>query len=215
MSGAGVMTRRSLLAALLAAPAALAKAPPVDALLVGDSLAYQLGPRLAQSMRAKQRRLALDGRGGSSARQWLREGWFRRAVKQHPARIVLVSLGVNCTRPERPKLGDDIEALLALAPAPVLWLLPPPLKMDTAYLREAMRGEAFAPGPLPLESDGIHPTHEGHTRWAELLVARLWPESLNTCQRCGATLAHLGRRRRWWSTLCDACNVKETPCDRL
>lgn len=170
------MNRRSFLATLLATPVALAKPRvPADALLVGDSLAYQLGPRLWRAMHERQLHLALDGRGGSSAHQWLKKGWFRRVVHNHPARIVLVSLGVNCTSSERPKLADEIRALIKLSPAPVLWLLPPPLRMDTTYLRKAVQGPAFDPGPLQLESDGIHPTHKGHERWAQLLVEHLWP----------------------------------------
>lgn len=167
------MKRRSFLAGLLT----LSQAPPATALLVGDSLAYQLGPRLAKLMRAKQLRLAHDGRGGSSARQWLREGWFQRSTHAHPANSVLVSLGVNCTRSERPGLAEDVAALVAQSPAPVLWLLPPPLRMDTAYLERAVATagcSSFAPGELELEHDGIHPTDAGHRHWAAMLVQHLW-----------------------------------------
>lgn len=169
------MNRRSLLLALLTAPIASAKAKPADALLVGDSLAYQLGPRLWKAMHSHKLQLAYDGRGGSSARQWLRKGWFRQATRKHPADVVLVSLGVNCTKGERPKLADDIKALISLSPAPVIWLLPPPLRMDTTYLRSAVQGPSFDPGTLPLESDGIHPQHKGYVRWADLLIEHLWP----------------------------------------
>lgn len=174
-----MMSRRGLLASMLLASPVLAGPRIVDALLVGDSLAYELGPRLGVAMRERGRTLAVDGRGGSSTRQWFRLHWFERAIVRHPSRVVLVSLGVNCTKSERPALRDDIAHLLEIAEVhgrSVLWLLPPPLRVNTNYLREAVSGRTFFPGRLALESDGIHPTHAGHQRWARLLVDHLWPE---------------------------------------
>lgn len=173
------MNRRSLLASLLVAPSLLAEeAPPVDASLFGDSLAYQLAPRLRAVAQQKDRRFYADGRGGSSTRQWRQRGWFRRGLEHHPATIVLVSLGVNCTHVERPKLADDIKALVELCPFELLWLLPPPLKMSTDYLRDAVAKvgcPAFDPGVLPL-GDGIHPTDAGYKQWAAMLAEHLlWP----------------------------------------
>jgi lysophospholipase L1-like esterase len=46
--------------------------------------------------------------------------------------------------------------------------------MSTEYLRQAVSGESFDPGPLPLESDGIHPTDAGHRKWAELIAEHLF-----------------------------------------
>lgn len=163
---------------MLVAPVAMAAPTPVSALLVGDSLAFQLGPRLAKAMNPK--RLAFDAKGGSSARQWLREGWFRRAVERHPSALTLVSLGVNCTKSERPKLAAAIEALASLVKhGELVWLLPPPLRFDTQYLRDAVVEAgvtAIEAGPLPLESDGVHPTFRGHELWATALVEALWGE---------------------------------------
>ncbi|GMV18572.1 MAG: hypothetical protein AMXMBFR56_67960 [Polyangiaceae bacterium] len=69
-----MISRRALLAALLTAP--LAVAGEARVLLVGDSIAYQLAPRLRKLLP-----LIADARGGSSARQWVQRGWFRRAVE--------------------------------------------------------------------------------------------------------------------------------------
>lgn len=176
------MNRRTLLASLLVAPAAFAEEAPVDAVLFGDSLAYQLGPRLGKVARKRSRRAYADGRGGSSTRQWRQKQWFSHGLEQHPGLIVLVSLGVNCTRSERPKLADDIGTLVDICEdifqRPLLWLLPPPLKMSTKYLRDAVSKvgcPAFDPGPLPL-GDGIHPTDAGYQKWAEMLADHLlWP----------------------------------------
>ena len=178
-----MISRRGILAGLLAAPLAPAAPRVVDALLVGDSLAYQLGPRLGVAMGRldPRRRLALDGRGGSSAREWLRKGWFRRALERHAAPIVLVSLGVNCVRQERPKLAGDVEALLEFArDRRVLWLLPSSegYRFSLAYAHDAVRdagAELFVPPVLELESDRVHFTHRGNERLSELLVGQLWP----------------------------------------
>lgn len=93
-----MISRRALLAALLTAP--LAVAGEARVLLVGDSIAYQLAPRLRKLLP-----LTADARGGSSARQWVQRGWFRRAVERYRPASVVVSLGVNCIRPERETLG--------------------------------------------------------------------------------------------------------------
>lgn len=178
------MSRRGILAALLTSAAVVAAAPKLDALLVGDSLAYQLGPRLGPAM-AKldpRRRLALDGRGGTSAREWLRKGWFRRALDTHPTGLVLVSLGVNCVRQERPKLARDVEDLAELAGSRrVLWLLPSSAGylFPLDYAHEAVRaaGVELCIFPvLPLESDRVHLTDTSNKKLAGLLVERLWPK---------------------------------------
>lgn len=172
------MNRRTFLSATLLSSTGLGQPrerPPVDALLVGDSLAYQLASRLRKEMGT--RKLAADGRGGSSTRQWRQKHWYQRAVERNPSGVILVSLGVNCTRVERPKLADDMQALLDLSPFPVLWLLPPPLKFNTQYLRDAVAKtgcKTFDPGELPLD-DGVHPTHAGYVKWASLLATSLWP----------------------------------------
>jgi hypothetical protein len=168
------VNRRLFLGAMLSAPVAAAASPP-DFLLVGDSLAYQLGPRLHAALKGNDKRLAWSGRGGSSTRQWRRLGWFAATLRRYAAPKVLVSLGVNCTSSERPGLAKDIDALLRLATdREVVWLLPPPLKFSTEYLTHAVMDvgvAAYAPGPLPLV-DGIHPTDAGYRTWAEKITER-------------------------------------------
>lgn len=182
------MDRRSFLAAALLATTAEGKKPaPLDALLVGDSLAYQLGPRLWRAAKARGKATKAIGRGGTSTRQWREEGWFRGAVRGHPASVVLVCLGTNCTPGERPRLAEDVMALAKHLPEGerILWLLPPPLRYSTEYIVKAV-GEAglesFAPGPLPMEWDprlkkpDVHPTDAGHRKWARMVSDLLWPE---------------------------------------
>lgn len=158
----------ALLALVVLAPSVSGARPePIDVLLVGDSLAYQLGPRLRKAI--APRRLQTVARGGSSARQWLRHRWFQRAAATYPAKVMLVSLGTNCIRSERPELGADMVQLIRQARAPVVWLLPPPLRFSTDYIRRAVEQaevRSFAPGPLKLEHDGVHPTDSGHQEWA-------------------------------------------------
>jgi len=46
-----------------------------------------------------------------------------------------------------------------------------------AYLVDAVRATevfAFSPGPLPLESDGYHPTPRGCELWVGTIVETLW-----------------------------------------
>lgn len=176
------MNRRTMIATMLVSPYALAT-PMADVLLVGDSLAGQLGPRFAKEATARGKRFLYNFRAGSSTRQWARGNWLHKVLARHPSRLVLVSLGVNCTKAERKKLRGDMQEVRAQSVQivekvgsiiPVLWLLPPPLKFNTDYIREAVEGKSFYPGKLPLESDGIHPTDAGHKEWARLLAKELW-----------------------------------------
>lgn len=193
------MNRRSFLASslALAAPVSAPAAPKLseaEYVLCGDSMAYVMGPTFRAAGAAYARKVDVWAKGGSSLRQWLRKKWFQRVVREHPkARVLLVSLGVNCTRVERPKLAEDVSTAVNLvndwmydhfeeepdyqgSPA-VAWLLPPPLRMDTRYLVDAVAKSevfAFGPGPLPLESDGIHPTHEGVGLWVNKIAETMW-----------------------------------------
>ncbi len=169
------MNRRSALGALLC----LAYAPGRDGvLLVGDSLAFQLGYRLGPLLRSDGRAFTADGRGGTSAHQWLRLGWFKKAFRQKH-RVVLVSLGTNCTRVQRPALGRTFSRLKEIAEARgkrMILLFPPPLSMSTDYIETAVREsgvETFRIGKLPMDRSGIHPTHEGHVKWAKEIATWL------------------------------------------
>lgn len=175
------MDRRSFLASAIVAP--LGSAPAVRSLqflLLGDSEAYLLNRPFRAAARAYQVSVAVDPRGGSSVRQWLKRRWFERSLKRHKPRTVLVSLGVNCTRVERPKLPRDVSELVNIAidlGVHPVWLLPPPLRRDTRYLVDAVASTgvlAFSPGPLPLESDGEHPTPRGFEVWAGKIAETLW-----------------------------------------
>lgn len=177
------MDRRSFLAAALVAPLGTepdARLKHPECLLLGDSEAYLM----ARAFRAEAKRcgvpVEVDAHGGTSVRQWLKKRWFEKSLKKHRPRTVLISLGVNCTRVERPVLAHDAGKLVLVANdldvAPV-WLLPPPLRMDTRYLFDAVRATgvlAFSPGPLPLESDGVHPTTAGFEAWAGKIAETLW-----------------------------------------
>jgi hypothetical protein len=162
---------------------------PASVILAGDSLAFQLGPVLRSVAKAHGVTIAVAARGGSSVRQWLIKKWMERALtKNLSAHTVLISLGVNATRVERPRLLSDIQLLLAIlnepkyardgaAPRPV-WLLPPPLGVDTSYLRDAVMATGvfccFAPENTPLESDKIHPTLRGRYLWSRRIAETLW-----------------------------------------
>lgn len=178
------MKRRAFLGSLavlgLSSAAAEPKPERVQDLLLGDSEAYLLARPFRAAAQAHRVPVAVEARGGSSARQWLKRGWFEAALKKHHPSTVLISLGVNCTRVERPVLARDAGELVLIANdldvAPV-WLLPPPLTMDTRYLVDAVRStEVFAiqPGPLPLWPDGTHPTPRGYELWTGTIAETLW-----------------------------------------
>lgn len=181
------MIRRSFLKLPLlgALPAFGAHSPQpdmVDALLIGDSHAYQLGPRLQREAKARGKTLAVRAQGGTSARQWVSKGWFRRAVTDHPARVVLAALGTNCVKQERQRLGEDFATLASIAPGLEV-LYPPTRAFDVSYIAHAVH-DAFDDhaaislvmvGDLELQSDRVHATDRGLRRWAEVLAEVLWP----------------------------------------
>ncbi len=172
------MRRRAFLTALLLAPWVRAE-ERADALLVGDSLAFGLGPALKPLAKARGVLLRVNARGGTSTRQWLRKGWLVATLVRHRPKLLLVSLGTNCTRAERKVLGADIAKLLALVPSStrVIWLFPPPMRFSHQYLRDALgqsEVEVIEAGELKLEKDRVHPTTTANKKWARALAEKLW-----------------------------------------
>lgn len=118
-------------------------------------------------------------KGGSSVKQWLDQKLLKKLIVQFPKLdTFLISLGTNCWHGERPKLKEHIEALVeGINPDKIVWLLPPPLGMDTQYLHDAVKAtELFAidPGPLPMLSDQIHATPHGYELWAKIIAQTIW-----------------------------------------
>lgn len=161
-------------------PAVLGAPRVPDALLVGDSLAYQLASRLHREARRRGRVILADGRGATSVRQWRKNGWFRQDLAGCHAPLVLVCLGTNCTQAERLTITLDVGSLAGMASGRrLVWLLPPTLRYSTEYIRSAVKRleiEAFDVGKLPMEWDSrkrvqdVHPTSRGHEIWAERLA---------------------------------------------
>lgn len=180
-----MISRRSLLAGLATAPLAAA-APRTDALVIGDSWAFALTPRLAKVMKPKALRLAADARGGESARNFLRRGWWRAAVERHAPRQIVACLGINCVKQERAVLAETYAALVELSRSPVVFVAPARegFRFDLTYMHDALREsgvDVFWCPRLPLEpGDRVHLTHEGNVRLAGLLVGHLWPDDKTT-----------------------------------
>lgn len=172
--------RRSFFLLLLTSPLAQAE-ETTDCLLLGDSWAFMLKPRLERELRARHLRFASDPRGGQSAQNFLKHGWWKAAVEKHRPKQVVACLGINCIKAERPQLGRTIAALCGQAPCPVLWVVPSQegFRFDLQYLREAV-AEAEVPvfscPPLPLESDRVHLTAQSNERLAALLSEQMWPK---------------------------------------
>jgi hypothetical protein len=148
--------------------------------LIGDSHAYMMARAFRDVARAYDKRVAVVAHGGSSVRQWLVKKWVQREVlaKYPDATTLLISLGTNCTRVERPRLVDDIKNLVLQGGRSTYWLLPPPMKMDTTYLRDAVAHWTgvfpIDPGPLPMMPDGIHVTQRGRYMWAQKIADVAW-----------------------------------------
>jgi len=176
------ISRRSfLLGTASLIPSRGVAAPPVDGtVLIGDSHAYMMNRAFHDVAHAYDRRVAVVAHGGSSVRQWLVKKWVQREVlaKYPDATLLLVSLGTNCTRSERPRLADDIRRLVSESGVSVSWLLPPPMKFDTTYLRDAVKQVTgvfpIDPGPLPMLRDKIHATPKGYYMWAQTIADTLW-----------------------------------------
>lgn len=174
------MSRRALLAALLTSPLVAQAAPRSDCLVIGDSWAHYLAPRVGRLLKARHLRTAADARGGESAHDYLRRGWWRHAIEREQPRDVIASLGINAVQSERPKLAETIGALDTLAHAPVLWVAPHPdgFKQSLGYLHAALREagvRVFWCPALPLDSGKIHLTARGYDTLASLLVEQIWP----------------------------------------
>lgn len=173
-----MVTRRGILACLLWTPWALAA--KLDVLLVGDSHAYMLEPRLRRAARARGRSILGRAKGGTSARQWREKRWFRDELVRHPTDVVLISLGTNATSTDRRRLLEDVSALTLEAierKVRPVWLASPTRSFDVSYLDDALEAagvEVIQCGELQLEHDKIHATDRALRVWSETIARELW-----------------------------------------
>lgn len=164
-------------------------------LLIGDSLAVGLGPRLkafAEKCELEGVDIAFDTTAevGSHATQW--EKWLgSRALSnwhglhgQEPPNIIVVSLGGNDYKLTNPQVMresvSEIAAQIRDLDAKLLWIAPPPMPIaDTAGARQAWLDEVDLTShdwfdtpsvPFPQAPDRIHPTPAGYDQ----LAASVW-----------------------------------------
>lgn len=157
--------------------------PSVSCLVMGDSIALQLAPRLAKLLKDDGReRIGFDARRGESAWNFLRRGWWREAIARYAPCPIVACLGVNCVKSQRATLAETYEALYELAggPSRVLWIAPniEGFAHDLGYMRSALltaNCDVLWLPKLALESDRVHPTDASHRKIAELVVRRIWP----------------------------------------
>lgn len=172
------MNRRTFLLTTLASPWLRASDPP-RTLLVGDSLAFMLSPALKAAGKRFGQVVATQARGGTTTAQWLKEGWFKKALASRPE-TVLVSLGTNDWQwdmfPER------VGRLVQLAhdrKVEVVWLISP-VKRKAKRIRPVIEQSASdfrhdaSVLDLEMEKDRIHPTYRGIKVWADALASFLW-----------------------------------------
>lgn len=178
------MERRGFLQVIAIAGDPWLRPPPpkYDVLLCGDSLAYQLGPRLIRAGHAAGLRIKAEGRGGTNTAQWA-GGWFTRALERCKAPSVVVSLGLNDAgvKPNRlafPKHARQIWEQAAWRGRRLIWLLPPAVFYRTEYIREGVAAagiESFDTLPLHLvvPPHDVHPTSASYEKLAQALVQRI------------------------------------------
>lgn len=179
-----MISRRIFVGSLVAAMTARASPPKkVTCVLVGDSHAGYLATHFRKQARDWGVLVDVFAKPGSSVRQFLRMRWMELVRQRHPeADTIVVVLGTNCTRVERPGIGEDLRRLCAIADeggevGRSVIALPPPMRLSTAYLTDAVKTlsvYSFEAGPLPMMSDRIHATTDGYATWADKIATVLW-----------------------------------------
>lgn len=179
------MNRRAFLLVTFASPWLLAS-DSRPTLLVGDSLAYMLSPRLWKVAKGYSKKLQASARGGTNANQWIKNHWFVDALRQYKPSRVLISLGVNdhgvpVNREKFPERAKRLVALAHKRDVQVVWLLPPKLRYPIDAVRKGARESGAdqihdaEPLGIQLINDGIHPSPKGAEDWAKDLGHSLWP----------------------------------------
>lgn len=142
-------------------------------LLAGDSLAVGLTSPLRALAQSRGLDFVADGRSGTTARQWVGNGWFADDIHSVQPDIVLVSLGTNDMRADQSNLGDDLATMRAVAAGRSLrWIAPPRMPFDEGTVRASIA--ALGVPVFHSEShdyvraaDGVHMPPSGYAAWAQ------------------------------------------------
>lgn len=144
-------------------------------MLIGDSLALGLAPRLEHEFANRGVQFSSHARSGSTAPQWLSQGWLSAALAEHP-KTVLVSLGTNDSVSKAgahtyPAFMKDLLAKIRAVGASPIVLAPP--KMPWAVPAVSGVPVVAAPASVPRQPDGVHPTIAGYDLWSAAIARRL------------------------------------------
>ena len=162
--------------------------PDKPVLLVGDSLAYMLAPRLWKVAKKDYgKKFYSDAKGGTNAEQWIREHWFLDALRRVKPGYVIISLGVNdhgvpINRKKFPERAKKLVQLAHHHGVKVVFLLPPKLRYPIDAVRRGIRESGAdlihdaEPLGIELINDGIHPSAKGAEAWAKDLGHFLWSQ---------------------------------------
>jgi len=184
----GVPATSAVAPATPAAPASPASPPQVATgtrvLLLGDSLAIGLRPRLAQLAKAAGLPFVGAGVQSTTIRHWLAGSEVADAIALADPTHTLVCLGTNDMLLEDPgaegRRAAELLANLIRNQTAVAWIGPPRLTYDKPPFRAALaqacaakRVRVFDSQALDLERarDGIHMTPAGYAAWAESIAA--------------------------------------------
>lgn len=164
--------------------------PTTPVLLIGDSLAVGLGPRLARLADSCGTRFGYSATVGSHVQDWTHARFAEALTTMGGPEgitggVVLVSLGGNDFQHGDPSAVDaaigDLLARIASAGAAVRWIAPPTLPFDDTAGARALWRHWLGRDPwtgyyptdevrYPVAPDGIHPTARGYAE----LAAAIW-----------------------------------------
>jgi len=152
---------------------------PQRVLVIGDSLAVGLGPRLkALAMADGASYVGVEAKGGTSAAQW--DSKISSLLQSHRPDLVLVSLGTNDAAMSDPTVSaariQRIVDTVRASGARLVWIgmptLPERLKADLVRQIIQKTGVEYLDSrgfSFERTSDGIHATPAGYAAWAQAI----------------------------------------------
>jgi lysophospholipase L1-like esterase len=161
----------------------VAASPPVDVLLIGDSLAEGLAPRLTQLALQEGITFASSASKSTTIAHWLRGDQIVRVVEQFNPGLVLVCLGTNDLAAgggaAAGRRAGELAATLLRSRVAVAWIAPPVMPFVDKGFRAALdtavrsHGRFFDSTQIRIEraADRVHCTPAGYRTWAEAIAA--------------------------------------------
>ena len=150
-------------------------------MLVGDSLAVGLGPKLKTLATATGCSFKYFAETGTTVSRWIRASEVQAYMTASHPSLVLVCLGTNdsksaYTDAQLSKYVSDMRDWVTSTGARLVWILPPHLPFPDRVSQPVVDAgiDTFYSAGLSLgQSDGIHPGSSGYTTWANAIWSDL------------------------------------------